>query len=291
MNINIKKQYIFFLLIILVNIYPVAWASIHVVAAENVYGNITKELGGSFVTVTSILNNPAQDPHLFSINASIAKAIKEADIIIINGANYDPWMYPILRSSNEKQIDLIIVSNLINLPDQQNPHLWYLPTIIPVFAKEVVSKLCIHDSKNCSYFVKRLNNFMISFGEVQRKIKNLKNHYQDIAVIATEPLFNYMALSLGLKMYGEKFQLSMMNDLPPSISDIKEFEDNLRSHKVSLLFYNKQVLNPLTNRMLRIAKEEKIPIIGLSEMMPTHLSYTEWLMTQLQMVDSALKHK
>jgi zinc/manganese transport system substrate-binding protein len=38
---------------------------IAVVTAENFYGDVAEQVGGSTVKVTSILTNPDQDPHLF----------------------------------------------------------------------------------------------------------------------------------------------------------------------------------------------------------------------------------
>ena len=42
---------------------------IKIVAAENFYGDIAKQIGGPDVAVTSILNNPDQDPHLFEVKS------------------------------------------------------------------------------------------------------------------------------------------------------------------------------------------------------------------------------
>ena len=38
---------------------------IAVVAAENFYGDVARQVGGDRVKVASIMNNPDQDPHLF----------------------------------------------------------------------------------------------------------------------------------------------------------------------------------------------------------------------------------
>lgn len=40
---------------------------IAVVAAENFYGDVAQQIGGDRVSVTSILRNPDQDPHLFEV--------------------------------------------------------------------------------------------------------------------------------------------------------------------------------------------------------------------------------
>ena len=42
-----------------------AGGALRVVAAENVYGDIVRQIGGTHVDVTSILSDPNADPHLF----------------------------------------------------------------------------------------------------------------------------------------------------------------------------------------------------------------------------------
>lgn len=48
-------------------------ARILVVAAENFYGDVVHQLGGSHVDVTSVLSDPNQDPHLFEASPKTAK--------------------------------------------------------------------------------------------------------------------------------------------------------------------------------------------------------------------------
>jgi zinc/manganese transport system substrate-binding protein len=60
-------------------------APINIVAAENFYGDIAKQIGGPDVNVTSILSNPDQDPHLFEVSPSVGRAVSAARIVIYNG--------------------------------------------------------------------------------------------------------------------------------------------------------------------------------------------------------------
>ena len=70
-----------------------AWAApVSIVAAENFYGDIAQQIGGSDVTVTSILQSPDQDPHLFEAAPSTARDIAAARIIVQSGIGYDDWM-------------------------------------------------------------------------------------------------------------------------------------------------------------------------------------------------------
>src|SRR6266702_7083392 len=48
-------------------------SSIQIVAAENFYGDIAHQIGGSRVNVTSIISDPNIDPHTFEANPKYTK--------------------------------------------------------------------------------------------------------------------------------------------------------------------------------------------------------------------------
>jgi zinc/manganese transport system substrate-binding protein len=72
-----------------------------------------------------------------------------------------------------------------------------------------------------------------------------------------------------------------MNDVTPSISEITAFENDLRQRTVRVFIYNKQVDNPLTKRLLSIANNEKIPVLGVTETLPLNRHYISWMVQQL----------
>ncbi|MGN5380804.1 metal ABC transporter solute-binding protein, Zn/Mn family [Streptomyces lasalocidi] len=49
--------------------------TIQVVAAENFWGSIASQLGGSHVKVTSIITNPNTDPHAYEPTAADARTV------------------------------------------------------------------------------------------------------------------------------------------------------------------------------------------------------------------------
>src|SRR5476651_1531870 len=84
-----------------------------IVAAENFYGGVAQQIAGSGATVKSILTNPNQDPHEFTTNASTAKAVADADIVIFSGISYDPWMDKLLGTKGKPARVAIDVADLI----------------------------------------------------------------------------------------------------------------------------------------------------------------------------------
>lgn len=266
-----------------------AQAMIHVVAAENFYGEVAKQLGGPYISVFSIVNNVSQDPHLFTVSPSIAKKIADADIIIYNGADYDPWMKPLLSTHAMLHQRVIVVSDLICLQRGANPHIWYKPETMPIFATEMVRMLSADDPAHADYFSKQLQTFQRKYQMIFITVKRLNAKYKNLPIIATEPIFNDMAERLGLVMQGQGFQQSMMNDIAPTITQIQAFESALRHRTVRLLIYNKQVSNPMTERMLALAKQQNIPVIGVTETLPLSMTYVQWMLEQLSEVERALQ--
>jgi zinc/manganese transport system substrate-binding protein len=93
------------------------------VAADNFYGDIARQVGGSDVTVTSILSNPNQDLHEFEASASTSRAIADARLVIYNGAGYDPWAAKLLAASKATSREVIEVARLAHKKAGDNPHL------------------------------------------------------------------------------------------------------------------------------------------------------------------------
>ena len=123
---------------------------------------------------------------------------------------------------------------------------------------------------------------------LEAKIAELRRKYGGIDVTATEPVFGYMSAALGFRMRNERFQLAVMNDTEPRASDVAAFENDLRKHAVRLLFYNSQATDAAAQRLVRIARQSKIPVVGVTETEPPGKSYQDWMMSELDAVAQAL---
>src|SRR5271168_5295347 len=109
---------------------------INAIGAENQYANVLGQIGGRYVHVTSILNNPNTDPHTYESSPSVAQQVSSAQLIVQNGVGYDMFMNSIEAASPSATRKLIVAQNVLGLPtDTPNPHLWYAPRTMPAVAK------------------------------------------------------------------------------------------------------------------------------------------------------------
>ena len=69
---------------------------VQVVAAENFWGSIAAQVGGSHVKVVSIITDPNADPHSYEPTSQDARTVADAQYVIYNGVGYDAWMDKLL---------------------------------------------------------------------------------------------------------------------------------------------------------------------------------------------------
>jgi zinc/manganese transport system substrate-binding protein len=253
--------------------FPVLAAEpVHIVAAENFYGDVAKQIGGPAVKVTSILSNPDQDPHLFEASPSVARNLSGAQIVIYNGIDYDPWMADLLKALRAPDRKAIVVADLIGKTSGDNPHIWYDPATMVAAARAIKDALVAADPPSAAKYEKRLAAFEDSIKPIQDKIADLRKRSVGAPVTATEPVFGYMFEALGMDVRNGPFQLAVMNDTEPSPSQIAAFEDT----------------DPLAERMLKLAKASNIPVVGANETEPSGSTYQAWMTKELMAVDKAL---
>lgn len=256
-----------------------------IVAAENFYGNIAQQIGGSRAAVTSIMNSPTQDPHEFQVTPAIAKIVADADIVIKNGAGYDTWMDKLLANKSNSNRIVITVADFseAKLSSRENPHFWYAPSIMLLLADKLATLLKAPSAG--ALFHEKMQPLF-------QKITELRTTYPQLPVTATEPLFTPMAEALGWQMLHEEYQWAIMNETEPSFQELAAYHESLKKRTLQLLLYNKQVITPSTSQLKKLAEESHIPVIGITELQPSNIpTYQEWMLSQLLHIEEALTKK
>jgi zinc/manganese transport system substrate-binding protein len=283
------KQFLTALAIASAVVLPARAATpVPVVAAENFYGDIAKAVGGSHVSVTSIMSNPDEDPHLFEASPSVARNLSAARLVVYNGVDYDPWVAKLLDAASSPDRVAIVAGDIVGHKVGDNPHLWYDPATMPAVAAAIAARLAAIDPANAADYQANLARLDVDLKKVADKATAIKAKFGGAAVTATEPVYGYMATALGLQMRNESFQLSVMNDTEPSARDTAAMESDLKGRKVKVFFYNSQVTDPLTSRLLAIANKAGVPVVGVTETEPKGKSFSAWMLSELEATEKAL---
>jgi zinc/manganese transport system substrate-binding protein len=267
---------------------------INAVGAENEYANVLSQIGGRFVHVSSILDNPNTDPHTFEASPSVAREVGAAQLIVQNGVGYDDFMGKIESASPNPARKVIVVQNLLGLPaNTANPHLWYAPRTMPAAAKAMAAALSALQPSHAAYFDANLATFDTSLTPWFTAISAFKAKHAGTPVAVTEPVADDLLQAMGMHILTPfAFQADIMNGVDPAPEDVTLEDGFFTKHLVKVFCYNQQVVDPLTTSIRMTAQHAAVPVVGVYETMPTPgYDYQSWMLAEVKAIQAAVTDK
>jgi zinc/manganese transport system substrate-binding protein len=266
-------------------------AVVHVVAAENFWGNITSQLGGRDVKVTSLITNPNADPHLFETDAADAATLAQAQVVVENGAGYDTWMSSLL-SADGGSPRVVNAANVLHITGSDpNPHLWYDIPRVPTVAAAIATALEKAAPQDAAMFKANLSTFDASLTPIDATLATLKAKFHNVPVAYTERVPGYALAVAGLDVVTPSgFARAVEDGSDPSPADTLAMQRLLDDRDINVLLYNVQTVTPVTTQIRALARQHDIPVVGVSETMPAGVAtYQQWQQSQLTALLHALE--
>ncbi len=265
-------------------------ALVKIVAGENFWGSLVSQLGGSKVSVLSIVSDPNADPHEYESNTADAQAIANAQFVIVNGAGYDAWALNLIAASNAPNQVVLNVQRLLGLQVGINPHFWYSPYYVNDTVHAMYSDLIKIDPGDSSYFHQQYVNLNSSLGPYNLRIAEIRSQFAGTKVAATEDIFAYLANASGLDLISPApFIEAVAEGNDPPAQSVAQFQDQLENKSAQVLVYNEQTVTPLTSCMKSIASSNGIPIVGVTEtIQPPDVEFQVWMNAELISLQNAL---
>ncbi|MGZ3628396.1 MAG: metal ABC transporter solute-binding protein, Zn/Mn family [Ktedonobacteraceae bacterium] len=265
-------------------------SAINVVAAENFYGDIAKQLGGSHVSVTSIISNPNVDPHEYESGVKTAIQVSQAQLVIENGGGYDDWMDKLLSGSPNSNRLTLKAFDIAQVKLPENEHVWYSIDNAATIAQAITTDLKKLDPTDAATFENNFQMFKQSLQPVQQKIVDIKSKYAGTPVGLTETIYLYQAVPLGLNVLTPfEFQKAMAEGNEPPAGTVVTAENQITHHQIKVLIFNEQTITPSTTKLENDARAQNIEIVPVSETMPPGKTYQTWMLDQLNALDQALQ--
>lgn len=271
---------------------PSSTSTIQIVAAENFWGSLISQLGGTHVQVLSVVSDPNADPHEYESNTVDAQAIANANFVIVNGAGYDDWALKIIAASNNPDQKILNVADLLGKKDGDNPHFWYSPVYVNETVNKMYSDLVSIDPSNAAYYTQQYASLNASLGQYNSRIDEIKQQFHGARVAATESIFVYLANATGLDLISPpEFMEAVAEGNDPPAQSVVQFQQQLQGQdgNVTMLVYNEQTVTPLTQSMKALAAKQGIPIVGVTEtIQPPDVSFQDWMNGELLALQNAL---
>jgi zinc/manganese transport system substrate-binding protein len=270
-----------------------AGGTIQVVAAENFWGSIATQLGGNRVHVSSVITNPATDPHDYEPTAADARSIAEAQMVIVNGVGYDPWAPKLVAANPVHGRVVVTVGDVVGIKPGGNPHRWYSPKNVQQVIATIVGDYTQLDPKDASYFKAQERAFETKgLAQYKSLIAEIKRKYHGVAVGASESIFAPLAQALGLDLITPySFLKAISEGTEPTASDKETIDRQVAKHEIKVWVFNSQNSTPDVARITDAARKGGIPVTTITETLsPASATFQQWQSAQLVALEQALRH-
>jgi zinc/manganese transport system substrate-binding protein len=267
-------------------------APIRVVAAENFWGSIASQLGGSRVAVKSIITNPGTDPHSYEPTAADAIALARSRMAIVNGIGYDTWARKLLEANESSSRTVLDVGSLLHLGGGANPHQWYSPASVRRVVAQIAADYERLDPAHASYFARRREAFEAQgLAEYDRLRAAIRSRYAHVPVGYSESIFQPLGEDLGLDLRTPySFAKAIAEGSDVSAADKQTVDRQVETHAISVWVYNSQNATPDVQRVTQLARAAHIPVTTVTETLsPASATFEQWQDEQLRALQIALR--
>ena len=260
-------------------------SKIQVVASLDFYGEVAKAVGGNKVSVQSIINNPAVDPHDYEPTTKVGKSVASADLVVASGIGYDGWMDKVVKSADKSKNYLRVADDLINKKEGDNEHIWYDPRTMPKLANTLADKFAKKDPADKATFKANAKKYIASLDNLNTLINKLKSKVNGQLVDVSEPVFGYALDYLGYKVNDDHFSKSTEDGTDYSAKDIHGIETDIKEKKIAFFVNNIQASSKTVNQLVKLAEQNNVPVLKVTETLPKGKNYRTWMTSQYQQLE------
>jgi zinc/manganese transport system substrate-binding protein len=264
---------------------------LQVVAAENFWGSIASQLGGSKVAVNGIIVNPNTDPHSYEATASDGVLVARSRMALVNGLGYDGWASKLLAANPSSARVVLDVGNLLGLGEGGNPHQWYSPSSVQRVTNQIVADYKRLDPKDAAYFDRQRATFASrDLAEYNRLRGEIRSRFAGVPVGYSESIFQPLGHDLGLKLTTPySFAKAISEGTDVSAADKQTVDTQAEDHAIEVWVYNSQNATPDVQRVNQLARAAHVPITTITETLsPASADFEQWQSAQLRSLLQAL---
>ena len=264
---------------------------LQVAAAENFWGSVAAQLGGSKVAVSSIIVNPNTDPHSYEATASDGVTMARSQMAIVNGIGYDTWASKLLAANPSSGRAVLDVGNLLGLKEGDNPHQWYSPSSVQRVIGQIVADYKQLDPRDSSSFDQQRKAFeTTALAEYNRLRTEIRARYAGVPIGYSESIFQPLGADLGLKLLTPySFAKAIAEGTDVSAADKQTVDQQAETHAIKVWVYNSQNATPDVQRVNQLAGASHIPITTVTETLsPASATFEQWQSAELSSLRAAL---
>jgi len=263
------------LLFLLLAWVPLSYAEdappLKVVASFSILGDLVKAVGGDRIELKTLVG-PDGDAHVFSPTPADAKKILGADILFVNGFEFEGWLDRLVDASGYSGKIITATEGITGLSivheddadkheDEHggaDPHAWLSLAHVKTYVRNITDALQKADPSSSAVYESNHDSYVIQLSELEKLVtETLDTLPEDRrTVVTSHDAFGYFADSHRLKFLAPQ---GFNTESEATARDVAALIEQIRAEKITALFME----NVVSPRLLtQIAAESGVEVGG-----------------------------
>jgi len=277
-----------------------AEAKLRVVASVEVLADLSRQVGGDRIEVTS-LSRGYQDPHFVDAKPSLVLALNRADALVYVGLDLEiGWLPPLVQQSRNARIQRgqpgnidastsIKPEDVPNVPSDQlralgdihplgNPHYWIPPKNARAIARLIAERLTALDPGGAATYKTELARVEGQLTAKEKQWEGTAAALRGTRVVTYHKSWSYVAHWLGLEEVG---YIEPKPGIPPTANHTAQLVELMKKMGVKLVIVESFYPNTMAKF---VADNGKARLVAA----PSNVGATPALKTYFDLVDAVI---
>ena len=252
---------------------------IPLVATFSILGDMAQRIGGDRVSITTLVG-PNGDAHVYQPTPAAARAVSEAQILVVNGLGFEGWLDRLIDASDFDGVRVVATDGIEALayqaghdhgeaghaqdapPDHYHgafdPHAWQSLGNAITYVDNITAALAKADPENADTYYRNRAGYVAQIealdAEIHKIIASLPAERRTI--VTSHDAFQYFGRDYGLTFLSPQ---GLSTESEASARDVARLIERIRAQGISAVF----IENIADSRLLeRIADETGATIGG-----------------------------
>lgn len=256
--------------LILIGAIPVhAAEKLKIITSFSILADITKIIGGDVVDVECLIE-PSADAHMFELRPIDIKRLSEADVIVMNGLGFEPWLDRLEPLSAKISLRVIASESVVPLSfnhkdharhnasdhDVFDPHAWQDVGNVRLYAETIAAALSSRDPAHQALYSENLSRYDAALAKLDEDIRNAIAAIPETRrkLVTTHDAFGYFEKAYGIEMIAP---LGVAPETQPSAKDLARIIRQIRAEAIPAVFLE-TMIDPRLARQLAAESGAKI---------------------------------
>jgi len=269
---------------------------VNVVVTIPVLKDLTEQVGGRYVRVTSLLKG-YESEHTYSPKPSDLVAVRHARLLFEVGLGLEVWVAGLVRSAGAPSLTVVTTSKGIGLISDDaddsihghgtgNPHVWMDPENAATMMRHVTQALAEADPLHADEFRQNQAAYLTRLDHVRAELVERLETLADRRFIAHHPAWPYFARRFGFEIVGT---IQAQSGSEPSAMHIHKLISTMKKQRVKAVVSEIQLNQRLPELLARETGARVVILTTLPGGLPRTDTYLDMLRYNVLQLASALE--